>query len=837
MDTQKCCNPFRIKNHQQQTNSVVSPLSLEFLEEHYEFIPRKISSNLFMCESCVLKIKNSAANYTYCCNPLNKHPHKTRKFSVITEKVQQQYFLYTNKLPVNEQLCTSCRLQITRNVKQFQETQKKCVNPFRLQAHSIGRKSYNVSSEIRTTNPNYAHLLVAGRKICGDCLSNLERKRKSVHDDNDIGSRKKQHIDFIDELSTDSSTFPESNVESHGNENEQGCVNPFQIAWHNIGSESTSVTSEMRINYPSDRHGVFKIASKICSDCRTGLEKKRKRVPEEFDNLPQKRQCVELVYNSNMQLNLYSQGYNEIRRKEFQYDTESECSVESNSDDNECTSSEDKDGSDFEMSDYANLRAVDELNSSFAPLNISPLINANNLDKKYHRFKDEVKKRLDMYSGKQNIDTPKTCNKCEYILDAAKAKFREASTEQKYTILTTVSKGISKNKLKNIFKCSQKIVKKSVELREREGPFSHPALTSNAKTSISSCLKQKVIDFYRNPNNSRTLPGTRENIQIKTYDGKKDLVAKKRLLLTLRDLYKEFLQTHSETDEKISISTFYLLKPRECVWMGNSMYQKVCCCVIHENFNQLLACLKNNINLNWILSNVPCDAQNEDCMFGVCSKCPKNLDMVLSEITNASDVTFYQWVQTDRIDMNQITETTREFKTRLRSSLPELLKHHFLVRKQNRFLENWRLNAQNNPNEVLVKIDFAMNYSFVFQNEVQSAHWHRKQATIHPFYMEYYCHDEQKLKNKTYVGISDHLKHDTVCFYSFQTYFIEMLRRDLPHVNKIIYMSDGSSAQYKNRKNIVNLLNHKIDFGIDASWEYFPTAHGKSKFSLSLILS
>lgn len=46
-------------------------------------------------------------------------------------------------------------------------------------------------------------------------------------------------------------------------------------------------------------------------------------------------------------------------------------------------------------------------------------------------------------------------------------------------------------------------------------------------------------------------------------------------------------------------------------------------------------------------------------------------------------------------------------------------------------------------------------------------------------------------------------------------------------MNRIRYVSDGSSAQYKIFKNIANLLNHEKDFGLPATLEYFPTAHGK----------
>ena len=41
-------------------------------------------------------------------------------------------------------------------------------------------------------------------------------------------------------------------------------------------------------------------------------------------------------------------------------------------------------------------------------------------------------------------------------------------------------------------------------------------------------------------------------------------------------------------------------------------------------------------------------------------------------------------------------------------------------------------------------------------------------------------------------------------------------------VNKVFYFTDGSSTQYKNRKNFANLSYHKDDFSSDAEWHCLP---------------
>lgn len=43
----------------------------------------------------------------------------------------------------------------------------------------------------------------------------------------------------------------------------------------------------------------------------------------------------------------------------------------------------------------------------------------------------------------------------------------------------------------------------------------------------------------------------------------------------------------------------------------------------------------------------------------------------------------------------------------------------------------------------------------------------------------------------------------------------------------LFVLSDGASSHFKNNFNIFNLTNHQHDFGIEASWTFTSTAHGK----------
>jgi hypothetical protein len=149
------------------------------------------------------------------------------------------------------------------------------------------------------------------------------------------------------------------------------------------------------------------------------------------------------------------------------------------------------------------------------------------------------------------------------------------------------------------------------------------------------------------------------------------------------------------------------------------------------------------------------------------------------------------------------------------------------VKIQKEYREKVKAGLSEESFRAIVTVDFAQNYSPLVQDAIQGFHWTRHQTTVHPFYVEYYCRAENKLKFKCYVVISDELAHVTSTFYAFQSAFIKLLKEDFPFIEAITYLSDGSAAQYKNFKNFLNIVYHQKDFRIEAQWEFFPTAHGK----------
>lgn len=184
------------------------------------------------------------------------------------------------------------------------------------------------------------------------------------------------------------------------------------------------------------------------------------------------------------------------------------------------------------------------------------------------------------------------------------------------------------------------------------------------------------------------------------------------------------------------------------------------------------------------------------------------------------NIVFKQWVSVDRSTLETLSKPVDEFINMFCDKLELLLSHST---QQASFYNDRKSSLL--QGEVIVTADFSENYAFILQDAAQGFHWNNSQATIHPFVI--YYKDSEKLCHLSYVIISDCLHHDTVAVYLFQKYLMAYLKTQLASPSKIHYFSDGAAAQYKNRKNFINLCHHEEDFGISAQWHFSATSHGK----------
>ena len=381
-----------------------------------------------------------------------------------------------------------------------------------------------------------------------------------------------------------------------------------------------------------------------------------------------------------------------------------------------------------------------------------------------------------------------------------------------------------RSKICQELKVSDYLVRKTKELMKQQGilPIFHKRKECQ---QISEQTVAMVRDFYELEENSRILPGKKDCVSVRL-DGRKVQKQTRLVLCNLKEIYLHFKNTYP--DVKIGLSTFCSLRPKWCKLAGSAGTHSVCVCIYHQNIKLMLEGANMNVDYKDLLALLACDIENYDCMLGNCEGCGSAemlktmLEEEFSEVEE--EISFKLWTSTDRSNLIEVVQSADEFIESLLEKLIQLKKHHYIAKVQASYLREKKENLT--ESECIVLADFAENYSFVVQDESQGFHWTKSQSTVHPFVV--YFKDGDKVMSKSLCVISDYLKHDTVAVHVFQKHLLAKIKEVVPQVKKVVYFSDGASSQYKNRKNFANLCHHKKDFGLDAEWHFFATAHGKN---------
>ena len=105
---------------------------------------------------------------------------------------------------------------------------------------------------------------------------------------------------------------------------------------------------------------------------------------------------------------------------------------------------------------------------------------------------------------------------------------------------------------------------------------------------------------------------------------------------------------------------------------------------------------------------------------------------VLNEIDKNKCITRYQW---EKVAEGYGKEYIKEIEKKGRvddlystfsKSLPSFLWHYFIKQKRSITYRDHKIQLQSNPDTAVLQVDFAENFSTLWQDEVQSAYWHKK---------------------------------------------------------------------------------------------------------------
>jgi hypothetical protein len=480
----------------------------------------------------------------------------------------------------------------------------------------------------------------------------------------------------------------------------------------------------------------------------------------------------------------------------------------------------------------------DKLNKSFESMGCSPIKTGIHISSKRSyssrkvtqiacATKVKMAKMMDvdegeLEQGKDGDHNQSQCNsQLHRLMELLKQKCEVSSKQEKVKLLTLVPDTWTIEKTSKEFGISTRLVKQARELKKQKGILGEPEAKKGHP--LTSETVERVKAFYEDDQYSRMCPSKKDFVSVRI-DGAKVHKQKRLLLLNLNELYLEYKKQWP--NEKIGFSKFCELRPKWYITVNSARMHAVCVCQIHQNVKLLTHALPgikadrqpDPTDYKYLLSLMVCDIEKWNCMLRSCENCPgvelvkDHVEMLFetAELYKDDTVKFSQWVSTDRTELVSLQKNRDEYINDLIESLLQKLHPHFFIAKaQATYLQQQKESLDEET--AIVLMDFAENFSFVIQDEVQGFHWDHSQATLHPFAV--YTKDGDNVKCTSYCVISDCLKHDTNAIHAFLNKLHEHMSIEFPSIKKILYWRDGAASQYKNFKNLTNLSFHERDFG------------------------
>ncbi|KAK7478840.1 hypothetical protein BaRGS_00029939 [Batillaria attramentaria] len=271
-----------------------------------------------------------------------------------------------------------------------------------------------------------------------------------------------------------------------------------------------------------------------------------------------------------------------------------------------------------------------------------------------------------------------------------------------------------------------------------------------------------------------------------------------------------------------------------------TLCSKMCLCEYCTNaqlklrtVNAVAARINNNCRVRHINHGadlVTCGREDgkyrKPCAYGYCPNCsPRNLANHLQPLMGHQlQVSWLKWESSATIANGK--RVTRKMLVRKHGTMTELTAeltflaaHLFRADWQHSQFELMRKERPFPPKTVGTVLDFAENFTCAYQDEVQAAHWHHEEVTVHPIVTYYACPSCAETTTESLVFISNDRTHDFNAVHSFTPLAIQHLRgRGLP-VEAVVQWTDGCPFS--------DISYGLQDHGCTLERHYFGSRHGK----------
>ncbi len=228
------------------------------------------------------------------------------------------------------------------------------------------------------------------------------------------------------------------------------------------------------------------------------------------------------------------------------------------------------------------------------------------------------------------------------------------------------------------------------------------------------------------------------------------------------------------------------------------------------------------------------------CYLGECSQCGvRKLTFCPSETAMDSKevaVKVFMDIRTGQVDEGGSEKKRKDLLLRRMQSvafldlfsahLTNFIKHNFVFRWQAQQFKECLLNF---PSNVVVSvIDFAENYSFKIQNEIQSMHWWSAQVTI-LVHITYLRNDAGDVEKTLHFYISDDKHHDTLFVQHCFMLHDKWLNKQGHCLQHHWVWSDGAASQFKARRPFYFVARYYQITGLQMMHNFFASGHGKGE--------
>ena len=178
---------------------------------------------------------------------------------------------------------------------------------------------------------------------------------------------------------------------------------------------------------------------------------------------------------------------------------------------------------------------------------------------------------------------------------------------------------------------------------------------------------------------------------------------------------------------------------------------------------------------------------------------------------------FFVWKNDANDTLCKMVEegTTDDLRGHICIILPQFMEHCFVKRQQALAYKHEREAIDECADKALLQVYFSENYTCMYQDEIQSAHWQQHQVSMFTVAL-------RMLHSK--VIVSDNLNHskETVVAY------VDMILETIPaSVKSVSIWSDGPASQFKNRYIAAALHPLQANYKLLIHWNVFATSHEK----------